>query len=388
MSGALPKVLVTGGTGYIGRHFLERLRAGGTFEPVALARPTSDTAPLYQLLDSTRYEDPVRIGDLLDPDSLANAVRGVRAVVALAADMDFFPRDPSRLVRVNVEGATNLLRACAAEATHAGGGRIRFLYVSSTEAVGRTDDLGRPAAETDRLSPDCEYGRSKAMAEAVALSREFEDSLDVCVLRPTGVYGPAEQFFFQEMCSMVGSGLLCVSPGPLSGRVMFSHVDDVCDAIMLALEADSGAGARSRCYNVCPDDSVTYREVSDTIAVTLGRSKPLATVPLGIACSAMELLAPLLNLGKRRVFMCHPESLLKTMTTRVYSNALIKRELGYAPRACTLEGVRETVEGEVQAGRIQKSPVSPLLLNATKAFALMLFGLARLWLSQASQGSH
>lgn len=384
---SLRKVLISGGTGFVGRRLLEHLCDAG-FHPVALARQSSDTVEIGRFLDRPVFgDDVVRVAELLEPSTLSSVCKDIDAVVHLAADMDFFPSEPNRLVRVNVEGTRNLLRACAGEA-RARGIRLPFVYLSSTEAIGPTDPGGKRATEDAAFAPDCDYGRSKGMAEVVALSGEFAESLHVCVLRLTGVYGPSENFFFREMISMIEAGLLFVSPGPMSGKVMFSHVDDVCRATLLSLQGLLSGQRVSAVYNVCPNDAVEYRELVDTIAVAVNRSPPIMEVPLSVATLAMGILGPLLNLGKRRVFMCHPDSLRKTTSTRVYSNELIKRELGYAPVPDTHAAVRQLIEGEVAAGRIQITPVSPLVLNFTKVLSLVLFGAARLWISsQESLGS-
>jgi nucleoside-diphosphate-sugar epimerase len=373
------KILVSGATGFIGRRLLEFLCEAG-LQPVALARSSSDTVDVQRFLDRPEFGgDIFRVAELLEPNTLGHAVKDVDAIVHLAADVDFFPRDPNRLVRVNVDGTRHLLHAFAAEAA-ARDCKLPFVYISSTEAIGPTDP-GQRAPEGSILKPDCEYGRSKVLAEAAVLSRESANSLDVCILRLTGVYGVNEKFFFSEMTSMVAAGLMCVSPGPLNGRVMFSHVDDVCKATLLVLRGMLSGKQMSRIYNVCPDDDVSYWELIETIATCVGRAPPAFRAPLAIAMPAMSLLAPLLNLGKRRVFVCHPKSLKKTTTLRVYSNKRIKRELGYAPVPNTLGAVRSVIAEEIAAGRISVTPVSPLVMNFTKVLSLVLFGAARLWMS-------
>lgn len=376
------KVLVSGATGFIGRRLLEVLCSAG-LQPIALARAGSETAAIEQYLDRPEFSgDAVRVAALLEPASLVSAVAGVDAVVHLAADMDFFPANAGRLLRVNVDGTRNLLDAVGCEA-RARGVRIPFIFASSTEAIGPTGGAGGGvfAAEDATLTPDCEYGRSKVLAEAVARERARAEDLQVCVLRYSGVYGPGENYFFRELVCMIEAGLLCVSPGPMDGRIMFSHVDDVCRATLLVLEALEAGDKLSPVYNVVPDDSVSYKDLVATIAPVVRRKPPTLSVPLKLAMGAMTVLGPIVNLGKRRVFMYHPKSLQKTVTSREYSNARIKSELGYTPAPDTLASVREVVEGEVASGRLHVSPISPLLRVSLQSLSLLLFGVTRLFLS-------
>lgn len=295
------KLLVTGATGYIGYRLLAHVREylSAEFVPTALVRPTSCTIDLKRLLDypQSLSDSSVRVADILDVSSLHDAVRGITHVVHLAADMDFFPEDPGRLTRTNVEGTRNLLQACATEASRSKM-PLRFVYISSTEAIGPVDDLGRPGSEMDPCQPDCQYGISKAMAEDVV--REFSSQLQCCILRVTGVYGPGERFFFHEFAAMTESGLLLVTPGPLDGCLMMSHIEDVISAIKLALLRDE---ATNQCYIVAPDDCYSYKELARILAESFRRSPPMITVPLSVVKVIVRVLMPLLNYGKKRIFM-------------------------------------------------------------------------------------
>jgi dihydroflavonol-4-reductase len=378
-------LLVTGATGFVGSRFLQSVRRfpPPTDPPIlALVRPSSpDLIRIERLLDRPAHAPfaPVRFGHLLDADSLRNAVRGIAQCVHLAADMDFFPDDPGLLVRTNVQGTRSLLIACAAEAKETGT-RIRFVYVSSTEAIGPVDRLGgRPANEDDRLAPDCDYGRSKQMAEAVAMSPEFAPFLDVVILRPTGIYGPAseacrERFFMHELAAAVEAGLLLVAPGPLTGLLMISHVDDVVTSIRLALESPVAAG---KTYNVAPDQAHSYRDLVITLARVLKRAPPRATVPLPLAQRAVALFSPLLNWGRRRIFLFHPDSLAKTVTLRVYSNERIKGELGYQPRE-TLSGLVASVEEDIASGFLERRVVSPIVSSIVSLLSMTVFLITRI----------
>ncbi|MSO20492.1 MAG: NAD-dependent epimerase/dehydratase family protein, partial [Acidobacteria bacterium] len=131
----MPKILVTGGTGFVGSHVARRLCEEG-FAVRALTRPTSSPDALAGLALETVQ------GDLRDVDSLRRAVSGCSSVFHVAADYRLWARDPRDLYRNNVDGTENLLQV-AGEANVE-----RFVYTSTVGTLRFTED-GRPAAEND-----------------------------------------------------------------------------------------------------------------------------------------------------------------------------------------------------------------------------------------------
>jgi dihydroflavonol-4-reductase len=380
-------LLVTGSTGYLGGRLLESVRRYPlpSDPPVlALVRPTSsDRIRIERILDRPSEEPftPVRIGSVLDPVSLRSAVRGISQCVHLAAIMDFFPKDPSLLVRTNVEGTRSLLDACMAEAKETGT-RIRFVYISTTEAIGPTDRLqGRGANEEDETTPDSDYGRSKEMAEEIVRSTGYSKYLDTVILRPTGIYGEGDKYFLYELVMAVEAGLFFVAPGPLSGSLMMSHVDDVVSSIRLALTSPAAVGET---FIVCPDEANTYREIVEVLARVMNRPRPMATVPLPIAKKYVEILSPLLNWGRSRVFLWHPKSLSQTTTKRVYSNERIKNELGYKPRD-SMEGLATSIQHDIASGLLQRRSVSPFVSSSVVVISLATFLLTRLSMARLAR---
>jgi dihydroflavonol-4-reductase len=148
------KVLVTGGSGFVGSHLVRRLLERGA-QTRCLARPTSRLDNLKDL--------PVEIihGDLRDLESLRLAVKGAQAVYHCAADYRLWSRDPREMYESNVTGSRNVMQAALDESVE------RVVYTSTVGALGLNED-GSPANETTPVAIDDmigHYKRSKFLAE-------------------------------------------------------------------------------------------------------------------------------------------------------------------------------------------------------------------------------
>lgn len=364
-------VVVTGGTGFIGYAFLSKLRSlYPDVVPIALARPSSDIVRLQRLLDYQEEEPSVVIGSLDGLASLQPCVRNASVVVHLAADMDFFARDVSRLIKINVEGTRNLLEASAREAARTGR-KVRFVYVSSTEVIGCTEGMGK-ADESAPRRPDSDYGRSKVLAEDVV--REYSDRLDTVVARPTGVFGPGERFFFFEMMKMVSSGIAVFSPSPMTGRLMFTHIDDVVQGLIICA-AHPDAGGQT--YHVCSDESVTNREIVETLADVLQCPRPAVFLSERVGVVLMRFIAPIMNFGKRRIFIYHPKTLRQSMKNREYSNLKL-RGLGFVPKYSVLSGAEHTLRCEMACGSVKRHWVPSAVKSCIHFVSVVTFVVHRL----------
>jgi GDP-4-dehydro-6-deoxy-D-mannose reductase len=272
------RVLVTGGTGFVATHALERLAAGAA-EVHATHRPGNrpgDTPGVHwhalQLEDGRATAATVRE---VAPDRVLH--------LAALADPRACEEAPARALEVNAGGTAAVLAGLA-------GSGARALVVSTAQVYGASAEgyVGEDAP----LRPLSAYGRSKRVAERVA-ERFAERGLAVSIARPfnhsgrgqgTGYVLPALTAQLREAAA---SGARTVGTGNLWPRRDFLHVDDVLEAYDVLLER----GERGRAYNVCSGEARSVGEVLEALQVRLGTSLEPVPDPARVRPGEAELLA-------------------------------------------------------------------------------------------------
>jgi nucleoside-diphosphate-sugar epimerase len=182
------RVVVTGGTGFIGRHLSRRLIQAGN-EVIVLTRQASTHAA--RAIESLRYYSV----DIREPDSLRcglNEVGPVDIVYHLAADLDYFGR-LSRLHAANVQGTEQVMRWARKL------GAKKFVFTSSIEAIGPVGSQDMSAGTEPPCQPVSSYGVSKLKAERVALQLARELDINTAILRLGNVYGPGSFAFIPQI---------------------------------------------------------------------------------------------------------------------------------------------------------------------------------------------
>jgi nucleoside-diphosphate-sugar epimerase len=248
------RVLVTGASGFLGRALFPRLHAQG-----ARLRGFMRTAPLSF---ESEAETEIRLGDIADAAAVREAVRGVAAVVHLAAlaSVPDSLRDPAPFFRTNVAGTFNLLDACR------NSGVERLVYVSSSQVYG--PPRGGAIAEDHPLEPATPYAGSKAAAEMLVRCHQRAYGLATVILRPFNIYGPG-----QSRAALIPTIVTqALEGGDLRlGRVDITRdltfVADVADAIVRALASPAAVGGT---FNIGSGRGVTVGALAQTILDQIG----------------------------------------------------------------------------------------------------------------------
>ena len=251
------RVLITGGTGFVGSHVIEAL-ASQPFSLRALVRKANDAARLRALGVACIQ------GDLSDSEALNRAVADVDVVLHFAA----VTKARSEFVyhQVNAEGTRALVAAIQATQPRP----RRLVYLSSLAAVGPARD-GKPVGLDDQPQPLTAYGRSKLVGEEAC--RSLMDETEVVMLRAPVVYGPRDRdFFLLFQLAMRGVFLM---PKGAEGVLQLIHVHDLVDAVIRAATLSNAAGI----YHIAEARSYTWGDIVSGIANALGRRVQTVRVP-------------------------------------------------------------------------------------------------------------
>jgi nucleoside-diphosphate-sugar epimerase len=251
------RVLITGGTGFVGSHVIETL-APQPFLLRALVRKAHDAARLSALGVECIQ------GDLSDTDVLARAVADVDVVLHLAAVTK--ARSEAVYQHVNAEGTQALVAAIQATQPRP----RRVVYLSSFAAVGPARD-GQPVAVDDQPHPLTAYGRSKLAGEDAC--RALMNETEVVTLRAPVVYGPRDRdFFLLFQLAMRGIFLM---PKGTQGVLQLIHVHDLVDAVIRAATLANTAGI----YHIAEARPYTWGDIVTGLANALGRRVRTVHVP-------------------------------------------------------------------------------------------------------------
>jgi dihydroflavonol-4-reductase len=323
-------ILVTGGSGVVGRAVLKRL-VGEDREVRALIRSDQAAATVTNL-----GAVPVR-GDILDYGSLINAMRGCGVVYHVAGSNEMCLRDPSKLFRVNVDGSRNTLRAAAAA------GVRRMVFTSSATTLGEAQ-----GSVGDELSPHrgwflSNYERSKHEAEQ-ALFAERTD-VELVVVNPSSVQGPGRATGTGKLFLDLINGKI---PAVVDSRFSIIDIEDCATGHLLA-ERKGVAGHRY----VLSGFTLSTSEALQFLEQLTGLEFHLRTVPGTLVTGGAAAAGFAFGLIGRRPRFCR--EMMRVMAFgHAYDGSRATRELGleYTPAEVTL---RKTIEWFANEGLITKA---------------------------------
>ncbi len=318
-------ILVTGATGFIGSHLVERLVAQGL--PVrCLVRRTSSVRSLPLAAVELAY------GDLAGDRGIAEAMRGIDAVIHLAGTTK--ARNISDYYAGNAAATANLLRAA--------GGVRRLVHVSSMAAAGPSADR-KPLAEEDEPCPVSHYGRSKLAAEeAVRKSAVRERTV---IVRPPVVYGPRDTDVFQVIRGVARGWMVRI--GGVERRFSLIYVRDLVDGLLAAGSRPDAAG---KVYYLAHPAPATWEEFGAAAARVMGRAARTLTVP-ETAARALGMCAEWwTHLSGKPGILSRDKVTEACCPGWVCDTGRACRELGFRASTGLEEGLRRTIDWYREAG--------------------------------------
>ena len=330
------RLLVTGGTGFIGSHLAEAGRRRGAEVVVLGLTDRPEERANAELLARRGVE--ILPGSITDAGLCARAMDGATHVFHLAVAMREGGKRDEFFETVNLDGTRRLLEA-------AGHGRVeRFVYCSTIGIYGhRAPGITN---EESALHPGNIYERTKVAAERMVRELAPAAGVPYTILRPADVYGPRDQRLLKLFRGVAAERFPLFGRG--NGRRHMVYVDDVVAAFFAACDRPEAVGQD---VIIAGPGSCTLRDLIEEVrrasgSTRFGRRLPLA--PMLGAAAVVEDVCRVLHLDppiyRRRMDFFTSDSEFDTSRAR--------RVLDWSPRVGLSDGVRRTYEAYRAAGEL------------------------------------
>ncbi len=322
------KVLVTGATGFLGKHVCAALRARGD-EVVPFSRSTG--------------------GDILDAAKVRAAATGCEIALHCAGFVSRRPEDAERLYRVHVEGTKTVLEACKTA------GVRRVVVASSSGTVAISDDPDHIATESDDapmgIIARFPYYRAKLFAERAALAMNG-DGLEVVCVNPSLLLGPGDDngSSTEDIRLVLEQRIPAVPPGGAS----FVDARDAAEGMILAMER--GTPGDRYLLTAC---NITLRELFGRVARMAGIGAPILSMPRAFF-PATKAAASFVDRALKRIGGSLPIDPVSLEMAHYYwyaSSAHAERELAWVPRDPN-ETLADTVRDLRERGAVWPTPTT------------------------------
>ena len=309
----MKKILVTGGTGFIGSALVRRLLRDGYEVRVLDDNSRGASRRLVGILNDCEMV----VGDIRDPSVVHSALRGVHAVhhLAYVNGTENFYKAPEQVLEIAVKGMMNVLDGAIKN-------EVGEIFLASSSEVYQhperipTDEAVRLVVP-DVMNPRFSYGGGKIICELLAVNygRKFFDR--VCIYRPHNVYGPdmgwehvIPQFArrLHDLSANQPSGLIRFPiQGDGSETRSFCYIDDFIDGVALI----QAKGENLNVYHIGTLEEVSMIELAQLVAVTAGRE--IDIVPGKLQQGSVSRRCP--DIGKITALGYNPKVLLRTGVT-------------------------------------------------------------------------
>ncbi|MEE2737496.1 MAG: NAD-dependent epimerase/dehydratase family protein [Planctomycetota bacterium] len=323
----MARILVTGATGLVGRHVVQRgLSLGHDIR--ALVRTTSDLSAV----DVDQLE--IVQGDLTDRSSLQSSLDNVNWVVHCAAKVgDWGPLEAYRTI--NVDALQTLLHIAHSSNIQ------RFVHISSLGVYEMRDHHGTDETVAPNVSGMDAYTQTKGEGEQLVMEQSRKTGLPIVVLRPGFIYGPGDRTVLPRVLEKLQTKQLTLFG---SGEQLMNntYVGNLVDAIFLSLEHPNAIG---EVFNVTDNTLVSKRVFFNTIADMAGLPRVTKHLPLPVARILAGLMESLFKLLKKEEAPILSKARFKFLGLNLaFSIEKIRNTLGYQPSWSFEEGMRQSID--------------------------------------------
>jgi nucleoside-diphosphate-sugar epimerase len=330
------RLLVTGGTGFIGSHLAEQGRRLGAEVVVLGLTGRPEERANVELLRRQGVE--VVSGSITDAELCRQAVRGATHVFHLAVAMREGGKSDEFFESVNLDGTRRLLEASVEE------GVRRFVYCSTIGIYGhRVPGITR---EDSPLAPGNIYERTKVSAERLVRELGAERSLPYTILRPADVYGPRDHRLLKLFKGVSAGRFPFFGSG--EGRRHMIYVDDVVSGFFRACERDRALGES---FILAGPKACTLRDLVAEVQAATGSRRygmRLPLKPMLVVAAVVEDVSRVLGVDppiyRRRMDFFWSDSEFDTTHAR--------QGLDWAPQVDLPEGIRRTLEDYRRSGAL------------------------------------
>ena len=328
----MKRILITGGTGFIGSHLAEKLIAEGYDITILAMRNIIEDIEAENLKLLKNIGAKIVFGDLRHIKTLEKAVEGNQVVIHLAAISRPMNIPQHLYYDINEKGTINLIKVCNKYKIK------KFVHVSSVSVLGLSPD-GTPLMEDDYQSlVGDDYGLSKLKGEHAAIKLGTKFKIPFTVIRPALVYGPRcivrniiFKFVQKNLFPLFGNG---------EAKMEFCYVDNLVSALIKAMRSKYNG----EIFNITDGNSYKISEVLNVIADNLKVKRPSINLPVWLGKFiglSTEVLFKMI--GKSPPFS-RTAAKWMSQDVNVYSCRKALKVMGYKPKINLKEGIKRSIK--------------------------------------------
>lgn len=257
-----PKILVTGGSGFVGEALIFRILMDKRFTPIAATRKATKLLGLCRVV-SFDLSTPRSIPALTDISVIIHCAARVHVMDEMAVDA------LSEFRKINVDGTLRLATQ-AAEC-----GVKRFIFISSVKVNGESTVPGKPFAASDTPAPVDPYGVSKCEAEEGLRRISSKSGMEVVIIRPPLVYGPGVKANFESMLHWLSKGVP-LPLGAIHNKRSLVAVDNLVDLLVTCIDHPAAA---NQTFMVSDGEDLSTTQMLRRLSSALGKKSLLIPLP-------------------------------------------------------------------------------------------------------------